>query len=96
MTIVNQNAQIPEHQFLITALRALTKKQEQPVYHTLDDLCIRYHKSRATIYRRIADGTLPPGKRFGGGRIWSDSELLEADEKLKEVELKEVTSNDYE
>ena len=85
MTTLNQNAQISEHHFLITALEALAKKQEQPIFYTLEDLCARYHKSRATIYRRITDKTIPPGVSFGGGRLWPESALLEAEAKLKEV-----------
>lgn len=54
----------------------------QPVYRTLNDLCVRYKKSRATIYRRIADGTIPPGTHFGQGLLWRESDLREAEEKL--------------
>ena len=59
-----------------------TIPEKQPTYRTLEDLCSRYKKSRATIYRRIADGTIPRGTHFGQGLLWRESDLLAAENKL--------------
>jgi predicted DNA-binding transcriptional regulator AlpA len=41
--------------------------------------------SRATLWRRVADGTVPPPIKFGGASRWPLSEILAVVEKAKAV-----------
>lgn len=33
--------------------------------------------SASTVWRRVADGTLPPGRKIGGMSVWDEDEVDE-------------------
>ncbi len=42
----------------------------------LDPLCQKLGGvSRATVYRRVSDGTLPPPRKFGHLSVWFEDEI---------------------
>jgi predicted DNA-binding transcriptional regulator AlpA len=68
------------------AIRDSTKdtsgRQNRPAWLGAADVCGRFDISRATLERRIRDGSLPAPARIGSLRRWSAAELEKFEQRL--------------